>query len=203
MTLKSNAHVTWPRRLTACPGQILGAAPRRAPAAHQPERLAGYWSLAGFLPVLLISRAAGRSAVRTGQESSHFVGRNNLEVRDRVGLLKPVPHGLGGIEQLKSNMVVVSPSLQQNEHAWAKTLLIELDEELKQRMAAAETAIFNRMQAISGSSNHGVERQAIEDASGLTTPEFITRRSTLCALGAHKRKRTLPSSRHSAPNGML
>jgi hypothetical protein len=43
--------------------------------------------------------------------------------------------------------------------------LLELDtEKLRERVAAAETAIFNRLQAISGGSNHTAERQAIEDA---------------------------------------
>src|SRR5438876_2817323 len=41
----------------------------------------------------------------------------------------------------------------------------ELDtEKLRERVAAAETAIFNRLQAISQGSNHTAERQAIEDA---------------------------------------
>jgi hypothetical protein len=34
----------------------------------------------------------------------------------------------------------------------------------RERVAAAETAIFNRLQAISQGSNHTAERQAIEDA---------------------------------------
>ncbi len=43
--------------------------------------------------------------------------------------------------------------------------LLELDsEKLRERVAAAETAIFNRLQAISQGSNHTAERQAIEDA---------------------------------------
>jgi hypothetical protein len=43
--------------------------------------------------------------------------------------------------------------------------LLELDtEKLRGRVAAAETAIFNRLQAISQGSNHTAERQAIEDA---------------------------------------
>ena len=42
---------------------------------------------------------------------------------------------------------------------------VELDrEKLPQRVAAAETAIFNRLQAISQSSDHRAEHQAIEDA---------------------------------------
>jgi len=44
--------------------------------------------------------------------------------------------------------------------------LLELDtEKLRERVAAAETAIFNRLQAISQGSNHTAERQALEDAS--------------------------------------
>lgn len=54
---------------------------------------------------------------------------------------------------------------------WQKPVqeaLIELDEnKFERRIAAAETAIFNRLRAIAGSSNHGAERQAIEDALAL------------------------------------
>ena len=43
--------------------------------------------------------------------------------------------------------------------------LLEPDtEKLRERVAAAETAIFNRLQAISQGSNHTAERQALEDA---------------------------------------
>jgi hypothetical protein len=43
--------------------------------------------------------------------------------------------------------------------------LVELDrEKLSERLAAAETAIFNRLQSIAQSSDHQAERQAIEDA---------------------------------------
>jgi len=43
--------------------------------------------------------------------------------------------------------------------------LLELDrEKLRERIAAAETAISNRLQALAGDSNHHAERQAIEDA---------------------------------------
>ena len=50
----------------------------------------------------------------------------------------------------------------QNEYAAA---LVELDrEKLSERVAASEAAIFNRLQAISQSSDHQAERQAIEDA---------------------------------------
>ncbi len=46
-----------------------------------------------------------------------------------------------------------------------RAALLELDQEkLRERVAAAETAIFNRLQAISQGSNHTAERQAIEDA---------------------------------------
>ena len=46
-----------------------------------------------------------------------------------------------------------------------RAALLELDtEKLRERVAAAETAIFNRLQAISRGSNHTAERQAIEDA---------------------------------------
>ena len=50
----------------------------------------------------------------------------------------------------------------QNDYAAA---LVELDlKKLPERVAAAETAIFNRLQAISQSSDHQAERQATEDA---------------------------------------
>jgi hypothetical protein len=50
----------------------------------------------------------------------------------------------------------------QNEYAAA---LVELDpEKLSERVEAAETAIFNRLQVLSKSSDHQAERQAVEDA---------------------------------------
>jgi hypothetical protein len=50
----------------------------------------------------------------------------------------------------------------QNEYQAA---LVELDrKKLPERVVASETAIFNRLQAISQSSDHQAERQAIEDA---------------------------------------
>jgi hypothetical protein len=43
--------------------------------------------------------------------------------------------------------------------------LLELDQKkLSERIAAAETAISNRLRAIDGDSNHHAERQAIDDA---------------------------------------
>jgi hypothetical protein len=46
-----------------------------------------------------------------------------------------------------------------------KQALLELDEkQLRDRIAAAETAISNRLRAIAGNSNHDAERQAIDDA---------------------------------------
>jgi hypothetical protein len=43
--------------------------------------------------------------------------------------------------------------------------LLELDpKQLLERVKAAETAIFNRLQVLSGSNNSRAERQAIEDA---------------------------------------
>ena len=46
-----------------------------------------------------------------------------------------------------------------------RAALLELDtEKLRERVAAAETAIFNRLQAISHDPDHNAERQAIEDA---------------------------------------
>src|SRR5712691_10842165 len=46
-----------------------------------------------------------------------------------------------------------------------RAALLELDtEKLRERVAAAETAIFNRLRAISHSSDTHAERQAIQDA---------------------------------------
>jgi hypothetical protein len=43
--------------------------------------------------------------------------------------------------------------------------LLEFDQKkLRERIAVAETSISNRLRAIAGSSNHHVERQAIDDA---------------------------------------
>lgn len=43
--------------------------------------------------------------------------------------------------------------------------LLELDQKkLRERIAAAETAISNRLRAIAGDANHHAERQAIDDA---------------------------------------
>jgi len=50
----------------------------------------------------------------------------------------------------------------QNEYA---TALVEVDRKrLPKRVAAAEAAIFNRLQVISQGSDHQAERLAIEDA---------------------------------------
>jgi hypothetical protein len=49
-----------------------------------------------------------------------------------------------------------------------KRAVVEVDnDKLKSRVGAAETAIFNRLQAISRSSDHAAERQAIADALAL------------------------------------
>jgi hypothetical protein len=46
--------------------------------------------------------------------------------------------------------------------------LLEHDEKkLKERIAAVEAAISNRLRAITGDANHHAERQAIEDALSL------------------------------------
>ena len=43
--------------------------------------------------------------------------------------------------------------------------LLELDQKkLSERIAAAETAVSNRLRALAGDSNHHAERQAIDDA---------------------------------------
>jgi hypothetical protein len=50
----------------------------------------------------------------------------------------------------------------QNEY---RAALVELDPEmLSERVAAAETSIYKRLQKISQTSDHQAERQAIEDA---------------------------------------
>ena len=59
----------------------------------------------------------GVSAVGANQESHHFVERSDVELSHRFGVLQPILNKLAGIEQLKSNVVVVSPSLQKHEHA--------------------------------------------------------------------------------------
>jgi hypothetical protein len=56
------------------------------------------------------------SAVGSDQESHHFVERWNVELRHRADLLEPFPHGSGRIEQFESNIMVLSPSLQKDEH---------------------------------------------------------------------------------------
>ena len=62
---------------------------------------------------------------------------------------------------------------------WQRPLqeaLVELDnDKLKARVAAAEVAIFNRLQAISQSTNHQPEREAIENA--LTSLRVLKRES--------------------------
>ena len=52
--------------------------------------------------------------------------------------------------------------------------LVELDtDKLKDRVAAAETAIFKRLQSISQTTDHQAERQAIDDA--LISLRFLKR----------------------------
>jgi hypothetical protein len=59
----------------------------------------------------------------------------------------------------------------QNEYAAA---LVELDrEKVPERVAAAETAIFSRLQQLSQNSDHHTERQAIKDA--LQSLKFLKR----------------------------
>jgi hypothetical protein len=61
----------------------------------------------------------------------------------------------------RSSPNIVYPEWQHEYQA----ALLELDnEKLRERVAAAETAIFNRLQAISQGSNNTAERQALEDA---------------------------------------
>src|SRR5579872_307756 len=54
--------------------------------------------------------------IGASQKRHHFVQRSDVELLHRTGLLQPVSHILTRIEQLKSNVVVMSPSLQKHEH---------------------------------------------------------------------------------------
>ena len=68
--------------------------------------------------------------------------------------------------RLMTAAISMSPKISYPE--WQQqyqTALLELDrEKLPERVAAAETAIYERLQAISRSSDYQAERQAIEDA---------------------------------------
>ena len=65
------------------------------------------------------------------------------------------------MEPSSSSPKILYPEWQPEHQA----ALLELDcKKLRERVAAAETAIFNRLQAISHSSDAHAERQAIEDA---------------------------------------
>ena len=61
----------------------------------------------------------------------------------------------------RSSPNIVYPEWQ---HEYQAALLELGNEKLRERVGAAETAIFNRLQAISEGSNHTAERQALEDA---------------------------------------
>src|SRR5271155_2481935 len=63
------------------------------------------------------SRSLCVSAVGASQESHHFIERGDVEFSHRTGVLQPVPHYRAGIEQLKSNVVIIGPSLQKYKHA--------------------------------------------------------------------------------------
>ena len=56
-------------------------------------------------------------ATRVAQEFHHFTKRSNVELSNRVDEFQPATHGSLGIEQLELNIVVVSPSLQEEEHS--------------------------------------------------------------------------------------
>ena len=61
----------------------------------------------------------------------------------------------------------------QNEY---RAALVELDpEKLSERVAAAETSIYKRLQQIAQSSGHQAERQAIEDALSALSALMIER----------------------------
>jgi len=64
-------------------------------------------------------------------------------------------------EDSPSPEIILYPEWQ-NEYAAA--LLETTSQKLAERVEAAETAIFNRLQTISQSSDHRAEHQAIEDA---------------------------------------
>jgi len=65
------------------------------------------------------------------------------------------------LQNTGSSPTLLYPEWQADYHA----ALVELDpEKLQERVEAAETAIFKRLQAISQNSDHTAERQAIQDA---------------------------------------
>jgi hypothetical protein len=57
------------------------------------------------------------STVGASQKGHHFVQRSNVELSHRTRALQPVTHRSTGVEQLESNIVVLSPSLQKHKHA--------------------------------------------------------------------------------------
>src|SRR6202047_4244314 len=71
----------------------------------------------GFFTLIIPSGGYCVSTVGLSQHSHQFVERWNVELRNRVDLLEPFPHGPAQIEQFESNIVVLSPSLQKYEHA--------------------------------------------------------------------------------------
>ena len=57
---------------------------------------------------LRLDQGARVLTIDTAQETHHLLQSGNLE----VNVLQLVPHGPGGVEQLESNIVVLSSSLQ-------------------------------------------------------------------------------------------
>jgi hypothetical protein len=58
------------------------------------------------------------STVRPNQDSHHFLERSNVDLSHRVSMLQLDPQRLTRIEQLQSNVMVPSPSLQRHEHVY-------------------------------------------------------------------------------------
>lgn len=56
-------------------------------------------------------------AIRIGQKGHHFLERGNVEGANRTNEFQPVAHRFPRIEQLKLNLMIVSPSLKKYQHA--------------------------------------------------------------------------------------
>ncbi len=107
-----------------------------------------------------------RERVRQENGGGHIQGKAETGAEEDAD--PGSPHGNGGNNghAAASLEAAINDGLKYPE--WQKPLLdalLQLDtEELKIRVAVAETAIHNRMQTISRDVEHCAERQAIEDA---------------------------------------
>src|SRR5580700_11982686 len=70
-----------------------------------------------FFTLIIPSSGYCVSTVGLYQHRHQFVQGRNVELRHRGDLLEPFPHGPARIEQFKTNIVVLGPSLQKYEHA--------------------------------------------------------------------------------------